>query len=512
LALWLPSLPTDRFAIDRAKKAPHADAPPEAGTVLVERTQNALRLFAVDAPAAAQGLAPGMSLADARARAPDLLAAPADPAGDARLLERLAAFCDRFTPWVALDPPDALILDVTGCAHLFGGEAALRETVLETLRRRGFAARVVIASGADAALALVRFSSAEIVAPAAEEAAVRALPVRALRCAPTALTGLARAGLARIEDLAIRPPQAFAARFGPDFVAGLDAVLGRRDAPRAPVRAAPAHAVDRLFAEPLGHMAGIAAALDDLAGALAADLEAAGAGGRAFEASFFRADGAVRRIRVETGRAVRDARAIAALFREKMDALADPLDPGFGYDSLRLAAAIADPLAARQIDLAGRAGEAGEIGDLADRLTARFGADRVLRFAARDAHDPVRAAAWRAAAAGAPAKEQAWTRADPGEPPLRPLHLFDPPHPIEALAEVPDGPPLRFRWRRRAHDVALSEGPERIAPDWRRAEPDAPARDYYRVEDREGRRFWLFREGEYGGPAPPRWFICGLFA
>jgi protein ImuB len=503
----------------------------ETPFVLVERARNALRLAAVDARGLAAGLYPGMTLADARARAPALDAAPADPAADARLLERLAGLCERFSPWVALDPPDALLLDVTGCAHLLGGESELIGAARAAMNAEGLSTRVALAGGGETALALARFASSNRagarkpgaeegvfrVPPGADERAARALPVAALRCAPETLTALARAGLSRLGDLADRPSATFAARFGPAFVSQLEAVIGRCDPPRAPVRPAPEHVVDARFAEPIAHMAAVETALADLAGALARDLEAAGAGGRVFEASFFRADGAVRRIRVETGRPQRDARALLGLFREKLDALADPLDPGFGYDALRLAALVAEPLAPAQAALAaagfpGRAGRGEEAAALADRLTARFGRARVLRFQPRDTHDPDRASAWRPAADAAPAKAEAWAKAGEGEPPLRPLQIFHPPLPIDALAETPDGPPLRFRWRRRVHDVAASEGPERIAGDWRDPVRRGGARDYYRVEDREGRRFWIFREGLYGGETPPRWFVAGLFA
>ncbi|MGL4241127.1 MAG: DNA polymerase Y family protein, partial [Beijerinckiaceae bacterium] len=148
---------------------------------------------------------------------------------------------------------------------------------------------------------------------------------------------------------------------------------------------------------------------------------------------------------------------------------------------------------------------------LIDRLVARFGREAVRRLGERDTHDPVRASMRMPALD--PAGGTAPPAPEPGEPPLRPLTLFEPPQPVEAMAEVPDGPPLQFRWRRIAHTVARAEGPERIAPEWWRMGDDAPMRDYYRVEDQEGRRFWLFREGLYDRPGDrPRWFVHGLFA
>jgi protein ImuB len=164
-----------------------------------------------------------------------------------------------------------------------------------------------------------------------------------------------------------------------------------------------------------------------------------------------------------------------------------------------------------QPSLDGRAVEDEAVAALVDRLVTRFGRDRVLRFMAQDTHHPVRAA--KAVSAAAPAPAIAWPAPEAGEPPARPLQLFEPPQPIETLAEVPDGPPMRFRWRRVLHEIARAEGPERIAPEWWRDGPAEPMRDYYRVEDAQGRRFWLFRAGLYErGSEPPRWFLHGLFA
>jgi protein ImuB len=172
-----------------------------------------------------------------------------------------------------------------------------------------------------------------------------------------------------------------------------------------------------------------------------------------------------------------------------------------------------EPLAPAQLELEGGALSDEGLGALVDRLTARLGRGRVRRLAPRDSHQPEQAAF--SFPAAEPRATPPWPTPAPGEPPLRPLSLFDPPEPVEVIAEVPDGPPRRFRWRGRAHDVALSEGPERIAAPWWLGDPDAPPppRDYYRVEDMAGRRFWLFRHGLYGAAtAPPRWWMHGLFA
>jgi protein ImuB len=249
-----------------------------------------------------------------------------------------------------------------------------------------------------------------------------------------------------------------------------------------------------------------------LAQELARILARRGEGSRRLELTFFRTDGAVRRLAVETGRPVRDPEAVLRLYRERLDALADPVDPGFGFDVLRLAAVVTERLDPVQTGLDGNRRDEEALADLADRLGARLGGQRVLRLAAEDTHHPERASqALPSRRLLAPGQEDwsAWIA--PEEPPARPLRLLDPPERVEALAEIPDGPPVRFRWRRVLHAVRKAEGPERIAPEWWREA--APTRDYFRVEDEAGRRFWLYREGLFGREvASPRWYVHGLFA
>ncbi len=515
LALWFPFLPTDRLRREQPAST-GAGAPPR---VVTEKRHGARVLAAVDHAALQLGLRAGMTLADARARIPQLALAEAAPERDAALIGRLAALCDLYTPLVADDAPYGLMLDITGCAHLFGGEAALRETLAARLRRLGFFARLGLAGTPDAARAFARFAAHPAPQGAGEEQAARALPVAALEAAPEATLALTRAGLVTLGSVDARPRATLAARFGAGLVTRLQRILGREDRRITPLRPPPACIVERHFPEPFLDQTAIAGVLERLIAEAGRVLEGRGAGGRVFEASFFRSDGAVRRLTVETGRPLRDAGAVMRLYRERLDSLADPLDPGFGFDAIRLAVPVCESLPERQPDLAGGTDQGEALDDLVDRLSTRLGRDRVLRFAAGDSHQAERAFhAWPAAARGAPSAALtctalAWPEQEPGEPPARPLQLFRSPEPIEALAEVPDGPPSRFRWRRESHAVARAEGPERIAPDWWRDGPDALTRDYYRVEDMAGRRFWLFRQGFYGaGDAAPRWFVHGVFA
>jgi protein ImuB len=515
LALWLPFLPTDRLRLAwSGGGAPQDDEIPFA---VVEKRNGAQRLYALNPTALRQGLAPGLSLADARARLPQLAVAEADHPADKKILACLAARCERYTPLTALDEPHGLVLDVTGCAHLFGGEDGLFTRVLQDMAALGFDARAALATTPDGARALARFSAGGVFAFDEENPSVSRLPLAALEADEDILVALSRAGLKTLGDIAVRPSRAFASRFGVDFSRKIERLFGREDIRINPLRPPPDCMAERHFIDPLSQAESIEAALRDLILETALLLERRGEGGRVFEASFFRADGAVRRLRVETLRPTRDPKILLRLFHEKLDVLADPLDPGFGFDALRLAVPRAEKCALTQTDFSGAAARETEreLSELLDRLTTRFGRERVLRFIRLDTHEPEGESPAVSAAVATPME---WPAPAAGEPPARPLTLFDPPQPIEVLALAPDGPPARFRWRRQAHDVLRAEGPERIAPEWTQVDPmrfgpEAPTRDYYRVEDREGRRFWLFRLGLYErGDDTPRWFLHGLFA
>lgn len=469
------------------------------------RAGNALRLAATCPRAAALGLAPGMSLADARARCPDLATAPHDPGGDARALDQLATRMVRFTPLVAIDPPDGLLLDITGAAHLFGDEDAL--TAL-AIAEAGLSARHALADHAAAARALARHGAR------GHGNDVRGLPVAALELGDEALAGLHRAGLFRLGDLAQRPMAGLAARFGEEAVARLRAILGEVASPLVPRLVPPAIRGHIRFAEPVARDCDLLDAIEALLAEAARQMEARRIGGRRFVVGLERCDGARRRLVVETGQPVRAPAPVMRLFTERIDSLADPLDPGFGFDAIRLAVPRTEPLAARQAELVGASAGDEDIAALIDRLSTRLGPGNVLRLAPRDSHIPETAQRLAPASAGMPA---AWSLPPSGGPPPRPLLLLDPPQPITAMASVPDGPPQRFRWRGTLHEVARAEGPERIAPQWwRTPEGHLPGhgltRDYYRVEDAEGCRFWLFRHGLFEERGDPGWYVHGLFA
>ena len=470
-------------------------------------------LAAVNRQAEAEGLAPGMRLADARALLPRLAAAEARPAEDRRGLERLALWCNRFTPCCAVDGADGLLLDIAGADHLFGGEAAMAAEVEARLEGLGFEARTGLADTPGAAWALARFGGKRqrIAAPGGTLAALKALPVEALRVAPEDARLLRRLGLTTIGAVDALPRASLARRFrgrSGAVLERLDRALGRRPDPVASLPPPPACLARLAFPEPPINLAGLQAALARLMEELCASLERDGLGARELVLLFYRVDGGTAQRGVSTARATRDGAHLRRLFDGKIETV----DPGFGIDAMALHAVRAEPLAPEQFRLAegGQGSErgGGELGPLIDRLQARLGEGAVSRLEPVESHLPERAER-----RADPGREAATRSARPGLPP-RPLRLFDRPEPVEAVAEVPDGPPALFTWRRLRRRIARAEGPERIEPEWWAGSPADKPRDYYRVEDTEGRRYWLFRAGLYrdtGSGEPPRWYIHGLY-
>jgi protein ImuB len=498
-----------------------AGAPEDVPFALVERGARGLTLRALNPAARALGLYRGQGHADARAIVPHLAGAPAEPERDIEALRRLALWAERFSPCVAIDAAmpaqEGLLLDMTGGAHLFGGEAALLAELRRRLAQAAIPARAAIADTPAAAWALARFAPGpEIIAPAGgAREAIAALPVEGLRLEPAALILLKRFGLRRIGDLYGLPRAGLARRFrgsaGLAVVERLDQALGAADEPLTPERPAPAYRAWTVFAEPVTHIEGVGFHLPDLAQALAGQLERDGRGARRLMLIGFRVDG--RATAIEAGLSA-PAAAPGHMLRLLREKGLERLDLGFGVDAVMLCALKAEPMTPRQ----GEMGEGREIAppealaELIDRLRARLGEGAVRRPRVRESWIPERS--------------EAWTPAGPAPPPgpavfddrPRPILLFDPPEPVAALAELPDGAPARFTWRRVSRRVVKAQGPERLASEWwRPAPPDRPARtrDYYRVEDEQGRRYWLFREGLYGredADRVPSWWLHGVFA
>ena len=491
----------------------------------VAKVKSAFRLIALDASARGLGLKPMNALADARAMHPGLAVHDADPEGDLACRDALVDWCRLFTPLAAPDGDDGIVLDVTGAAHLHGGEMALMATMVRRLAIQGFAASAAVAASPGAAWALARHGGgrrrlADDLDLAAVQRIVAPMPLAALRLDETQVARLGQAGLRRVGDLLLRPRAPIAARFGRDLHRRLDALLGLAAEPISPRFEAPAFVAERRFADGIARREDVEGTILSLAYDLCGLLARHGEGARRLDVALYRVDGVVRHLEAGTSRPLRDPIAMARLFRERIEAAGENgLDTGYGFEMVRLAATAAERLDETQPgwDAAG-AGEA-DVADLVDRLGARFGSlERVTRLRLADSHQPARAAvAVSAALPAARGKSVAAVKITPNPDealatlPERPLRLFERPEPIETMAEVPDGPPLRFRWRRMLHQVAAFEGPERIGPEWWK-EGAGGTRDYFRAEDTGGRRFWLYREGLYREAAQPRWYLHGLFA
>lgn len=466
-------------------------------------------LMAVDQEAAHLGLGPGMKLADARARVPDLQVFDHDLLTDAALLDQLADACLRYTPMVSVSPPHSLLLDISGCTHFFASETQLAQDTEDRFDQAGHSIFWALAGTPDAALALAHHRL--------REGAEAQLPVSALAMDDKTHRALERAGLYHIGDLVERPRAALVARFGSTLGLRLDRIMGIEDRPIDPIRRLANITVEQRFAEPLTHIDFAIHCLEELFAQAVQQLAERGQGARMIHMMLFRCDGDIARLAIETAPATRNIALFKRLLQERIGTLNDPLNPGFGYDLIRLSIVATDRLEHEQYRLEGGEDKQGNKAALISQLSVRLGRTQVQHFMPADSHIPEQGLLALPALDSGPPKP--WDRPQSGEPPLRPLHMFDPPQHIQVLAEVPDGPPYRFTWRRKIHRVSRYEGPERIASEWwQRRNGQQPGkggltRDYYRVEDIRGRRYWLFRHGLYGSEKDnPDWYIHGLFA
>jgi protein ImuB len=504
LHLWL-----DRLSIDRTRLCqPHLPTP----LALIAKQANAVRLQALDPEAQRMGLTVGMTLSDARAQVPALKTAEADEAADRAALRRVAELCRRYTPSLAVDLPDGVHLNVTGSKPLFGDEAALARDLVARLARLGFSARYGVADTPGLAWALARYG-VEPIAPVGEgRSALAALPMPALRLEPHTLDMLRGLGLRRVgQILEPRARAGLARRLGEDLLARIDEALAARASPLTLKLEVSPWCAEMRLADPAVLEAEVLDVTRRLAARLAARLEGEAKGGRLFVLELCRVDGAVKRLAVAASRPLRDPARIAALFAERVAALNEGLEADYGFDLLRLWVRRAQPFDAHTTDLLDTGGGEAGFAALVDRLSARMGEGTVRR------HVPVAETRVPERAVRAPAFDvaapPAWTAepvaADQGVA-LRPVTLFTPPQPIEVTAVVPEGAPDQFKWRRLPRRIVAAEGPERLEPEWGRPAALPRVRDYYRLEDQEGRRYWVFREGRYGLDENPRWFIHGL--
>lgn len=491
--------------------------PEDLAFVCAGKRDNAIRLTALDSHAQSLGLKLGQGLAEARAIYPALEVIEEDQAADKRFLEALADWCDRYTPLVATEGANGLFLDITGCAHLFGGEAAMLSEILTRLEQIGMEVRGAISSAPGLSSAIARFDTSRIVVEDEQEAALAPLPIACLRLDDTTVQALAKVGLKQVGDLLEAPRAPLARRFGSQLLLRLDQALGLDEEAISPRRAIAHLSAERRLADPIQAEEDILELAGQVAQSLKPGLEARGAGGRVFELVLFRVDGKVFRLKAGASRPLRDAIRIAKLFAERLKGVHDELDAGFGFEVLRLNVLHHEPFDHTQSDFEGDDQKHMSLADFVDQVSARFGPDCLTTYQLRESHLPERAFLTVPALGhifkpvpipeAAPLMETALAGKE------RPLRLFRHPEPLEAYAvDVPDGPPIRFRWRRLTHRVCRAEGPERIAAEWWLDGEDAPTRDYFRLECETGQRFWVYRQGLYDQVENPSWYMHGIFA
>lgn len=524
VSLWLPFWPIEHLYRNLARvhdgqlvQKPRAIARSGAGGV---------RITACDQLAKTAGVEQGQLVPDAMALCPSLELHPADSDGDWKALQNIARWCGHYTPWVTMDPvgraaePYGILLDITGCAHLFGGEEALLANLHGRFNKLKLTVRAAIASTPGAAWAMARYGPhpLSIVQKDGEANALRDLPVAALRLDSATADGLMRLGLKRTGDLYGKPRAPIAARFGEVVARRLDEALGFEPEPISPVSPPVPYRAQLSFAEGLTQLGHIEEAVLRVTGDLCEVLQREQQGARQLELHLFRVDGEVVRLRAGTGRPSHEAEHLARLFREKLAQAGDDFDAGFGIDGITLACLAVEPLLPAQNSFGGSEACRQNLECFLDRLSNRLGPDRVVRLEPRASHIPECAFADVVALRGLTPAMRGWTmhrdehRASMlGGSLPRPARLLPMPEVVDVIAEVPEGPPRIFRWRRIVHRVTRSEGPERITPEWWRGNRQQ-TRDYYRVEDEDGRRFWLFRKGLYyrGGEAPS-WFLHGVY-
>jgi protein ImuB len=553
LSIWLPHLAVERWA-------KNADSAPDSPVVFTVEGTHGLIIHAVTKAAAERGARAGARLTDARALDPALIAVPADPAGDSALVQRLAKWAGRWSPLVEVDG-DGLRLDVTGVAHLFGGERGLLRDVQRSFARIELTTRVAIAPTAASAWALAHFSPSPLEGegrssrklrkgegslsrstPSPRSASLsRPLPqgerdlveqlsplhVSALRLDADTIRTLERLGLKTIGALMEMPRLALARRFrgAEDVVDALDRALGRKPEPLTAAPAAPPPRSLLKLEEPATHLEAGPQALERLIPDLVRQLHERRLGARRLSLHGFRVDASIATATVATAIASREPKHLQRLLADKTAAL----DPGFGFDVFALVADWTEDLSAAQESLVEEPSGEPELARLVDRLTVKLGRRAVRRPQPEESHLPERASGWRSAVfspsplAGEGRSSRKLqkgegalsSRTSPPHPPTasrrappspargeglrkRPQRLLDRPEAIDVIYATPEGMPRRFVWRRAVHDIARVEGPERIAPEWWRQPSSARLRDYYRVEDATGRQYWIYREGIIG--------------
>jgi protein ImuB len=503
ISLFLPSWSTDRLRRTMGENAPSLDAP----LILIGHEGRRRVVLAADQAARQQGLKAGMMASKAQALVRELIVMDADPGTDSAALKRLAQWMQRrYTPIVATDAPDGLMLDVTGVAHLFGGEKAMLQDIARRLAEVGIGSRISIAASYGAAYAFARTVANPTFAcePTKLAEALSLLPLGVLRLPMEIAFALKQLGFERIGELSATPRAPLALRFGSIISQRLDQAYGHISEPFDIITTPETPHVQRLFGEPIGAPETLARYTGKLVGDLSTILETKGLGARRLDLLFHRVDNRIEAVRISTARPLRDVKRLTRLLYDKIETI----DPGYGVDKMTLIAMLAEPLQYRTSPSSLTDAATPDVSGLIDTLSNRIGDTQLYRVAPVESDIPERAI--KRVPPLAPAVRTSWPAHWP-----RPPRLLSPPEVIETVALLPDNPPVTFQWRGKRRRVVRADGPERIFGEWWKSDAERKAvRDYFQVEDDAGERFWLFRagDGEDQSTGSHRWFLHGIFS
>lgn len=495
VTIWFRHLKTDWFCRrhPELRNVAFVLAAPDHGRLVITESN----------PLAQQeGIEPGMVVADARAMVPSLQVFDDDPALPEKLLDALAKWCIRYTNIVAADPPEGLKLDVTGCAHLWGGEKKYIRDINLQLKNLGYDVRAVIADTAGAAWAMAHYGGVSpVIEPGEHRKALLRLPVSALRLENDLVERLQKLGLRQIKNIYGMPRSAMIRRFGPELMHTLARAFGDDEEILHPVFPTEPYRERLPCLEPIVTSTGIEIALQRLLDMMCLRLQKENKGIRKAVFTCYRIDGKIEKIEIGTHRATFNSIHLFKLFEIKIATI----EPALGIDLFMMDALKTEKLSPRQEILWDTASGLQDIGlsELMDRLTNRFGQEYIHRYLPAEHHWPERS--FRLASSLHEKTEYPWKADRP-----RPLQLLSKPQPVEVTAPIPDYPPMLFRYQGQLHTIKKADGPERIEKEWWIEE--GPHRDYYAVEDEEGKRYWIFRSGHYSGERTPKWFIHGFFA
>ena len=493
-AIWFRYLTTDWQTIRQPhlQELPFVFATPEHGRMMVVSASPA---------AETQGIKTGMVVADAKACTPHLQVLDNRPELAKQLLEALGLWCIRYSPVVATTPPNGLLLDISGCTHLWGGEQVYLDEITTRLHHKGYQVRVAIADTIGTAWAAARFGNAPIIAPGTQRDALSVLPPAALRLPPEILHRLHKLGLHTIGSLIDIPPSEMRSRFGNELLLRLRQALGQEAEYISPLRPVEPYTERLPCPDPIRTATGIKLAIQRLLHTLCERLLREGKGVRQATLMGYRVDGKTAQLTISTGRATANSKHLFQLFVLKIP----QFEPALGIELFTLEATKVEPASPEQEALWNGTSKLADatLAELLDRLAGKHSCRMISRYLPDEHYWPERAV--KRATTLSETTTATWRIDRP-----RPTRLLPQPEPVDASAPIPDYPPMVFRYKGKVHQVKKADGPERIAREWWL--DTGEHRDYYYVEDEQGQRYWLFRLGPYHDNAPQRWFIHGFFA